>query len=57
MEIKAFRIPYHNGLTHVNEVMKVFATDEKTAKHIVRYSFTNKNSYVIEDEQGKGTTQ
>ena len=51
MEIKAFRIPYHNGLTHINEVMKVFATDEKTAKHIVKHSFMNKNSYIIEDEK------
>ena len=51
MVIKAFRIPYHNGLTHVNEVMKVFATDEKTAKHIVKHSFMNKNSYIIEDEK------
>jgi len=53
MEIEAFRIPYHNGLTHVNEVMKVFATDKKTAEHIVEHSFTNKNSYIIKDEQRK----
>lgn len=51
MVIKNFRILYHNGITHTNEIMSVFATDEKTAKHIVKHSFMNKNSYIIEDEK------